>query len=154
MGVDISAVAAWGIKTTYGQAKKTYTKNRTWIGRLDGDRSFEFDPRTGKPNYEEEEEAPEEIENWEFFNLGAYDARDSDECIIAFTATHTPSHRDELTAAKIPEKPADDDSWVVRGDDDDDDAAELKFSDFRDDMTKLGLWDKKKFGLWLFLNVG
>jgi len=151
MGVDISAVAAWGIKTTHGQIRKTYIKTRTWIGRLDGDREFEFDPKTGKPNYEEDEEQPDELEGWQLFSLGA-DADDSDECVIAFAATCTPSHRMEIAVERIPERPADDDSWVIYNAVDD--TVLLKFSDFRADMTKLGLWDKKKFGLWLFLDVG
>jgi len=138
MGVDIHAVAAWGIRITHGQIRRTHIKTRTWIGRPDGDRENEFDPKTGKPNYKVEEESPEELEKWELFNLGGYEASDSDECIITFASTSTPSHRMAIEAVKIPEKPVNDSD----------------FQAFKTDMVKLDLWNESRYGLWLFIDAG
>ncbi len=46
MGMNCYAIAAWGVRTT---REKLFRKTREWVGGPRGDRSFEFDPKTGAP---------------------------------------------------------------------------------------------------------
>ena len=86
MGIDIYATAAWGIMTTHGKIQATYTQTRQWVGEVNGDRAFEFSPKTGKPNYETESTPPPELEQWEPHIIsGDYEPESHDECIIVFS---------------------------------------------------------------------
>ena len=142
MGVDISATAAWGIKTTYGKIEDTYAVTREWIGPANGDRSFEFDPKSGKPNYKTNSAPPPELERWmddgqPHVISGNYEPDATDECIIVLSDVFTDSHRSgSIDAKRIPTEPS-----------------SKKFGAFKEDMMKIGLWSEKQFGLWLYLDI-
>jgi hypothetical protein len=136
MGMDAYATAAWGLRTTWGNIEKTFTKTRRWVGPAGGDRSFDFDPKTGKPNYVEDVAEPAEVMLWEPISLGGYDRRFDDEYIIPVMRVRTKSHRSGPVPVKAPpEVPAD------------------RLESFKADMTKVGLWNEEAYALWLFLDI-
>jgi hypothetical protein len=136
MGMDAYAVAAWGLRTTWGKIELTFTKTRRWVGPADGDRSFEFDPKTGKPNFVEDVAEPAAVMLWEPISLGSDDRRFDDEYIIPVVLVRTKSHRARPVPAKVaPEVSAD------------------RMESFKADMTKVGLWNEESYGLWLFLDI-
>jgi len=139
MGFDAHAVAAWGIKTTYAAVQAANIETREWIGPKGGDPSFDFNPKTGKPNYKTSSEPPPELDRW---NVDTVDG-DSENptgdsvCVVTFLVARTPSHRDTLSVESISTSPR-----TAAG-----------FADFVRDMTKLGLWSDDRFGLWLYIDV-
>lgn len=137
MGTDIHAVAAWGIKTTYGAVVKTYGQTREWIGPRGGDDLHDFDPKTGKPNYKMSSSPPPELKRWQIDVVGGlYEPSNDEVCIVSYKVTRSPSHRLDISAERVPhvlDVPL--------------------FIDFKVDMLKLGLWSEENFGLWLYLDV-
>ena len=147
MGLDAYANAAWGLRTTYGEMQKTFTKTRDWIGPENVDKSHDFDPKTGKPNYETRTELPEELSRWEIVTLsddayfdpeepGERDVPDACECLIVLEGYSTRSSRSGASVEKLPEAPE-----------------PRQLASFQADMKKLGLWKDKRFGLWLYLHM-
>jgi hypothetical protein len=138
MGMDASAVATWGLRATYAEIRKTFVQTRTWIGAPTGDRAHDFDPSTGKPNYETHASEPEELERWKYAVISDNPsvATLSDKCVVMLARTCTRSHRSGIFIEKIPEHP---------------DAGRLLL--FKTDMEKIGLWRDDHFGLWLYLDI-
>jgi hypothetical protein len=136
----IHAVAAWGLRTTWGSIKRSFKTTRRWVGPALGERSFEFDPMTGKSNYVEDVVQPEALTRWVPFGLGG-DARrfDDDEWIVPVVCVRTAQHRvgrwGHGPEQVPPEVPAD------------------QLSAFKVDMTNLGLWNEDRYALWLVLDV-
>ena len=118
MGLDAYAYAAWGIRATYGELRKTFKKSRAWIGPKGADQSHDFDPKTGKPNYEARVELPAELEAWEIASLdpenrviveelGEREVSDKTECVVVLESCSTDSFRSGNSIVRIPEAPSD-----------------------------------------------
>jgi hypothetical protein len=137
MGTDIHGIASWGIKTTWGKVESTYKQVREYVGPADGNREFEFDPKTGKSNYVTKTVKPAELEKWDVEDAsGRYSRRPTDECVIVLARAETGSHRSgRAPITKVP---------VL-------DVA--KREEFVRDMAKIDLWSEDNFGLWVYLYI-
>ena len=147
MGLDAYANATWGLRVTFGELRKTFVKNRVWIGPKTLDRSHDYDPKTGKSNYETEIKISSELEHWNIESLDPEspicddeldlcDVDSSVECIIVLESQSTGSHRSGASVERISVTPN-----------------PKNFRAFEADMKKLGLWQEKRFGLWLRLDM-
>lgn len=135
MGMDCYAYAVWGLKTTRAAVHGAYTEEKTWIG-AEGVTRTEFDPTTGRPNYRVTRKAPPEIDediSGRVLSVGSYD---SDEVVLPLRKVETRSHRYGAEPVEAdPEPPPE------------------ELATFRATMQRLGLWEKGKYGHWVFMYI-
>lgn len=92
MGLDVSAHVVWGLRTT---RKAVFRKEREWTGQEDGNRSFDFDPKTGKSNWKVSREPLEGLEYDVVDTTNGWTRDDEDIFLVILHETSTCSHRDE-----------------------------------------------------------
>lgn len=98
MGLDVSAHVVWGLRTT---RKAVFRKEREWIGKEDGDRSFDFDPKTGKSNWKVSREPIKGLE-YDVVNISdGWTHEDEDVFLVILHETSTGSHRENKSVKGV-----------------------------------------------------